>query len=150
MRDQIENSVDIGRPVSEVFPYVVTPAHWPQWAGPVIAVETDTQPGPLHPDEEFTVVSKLMGRQLDTKYRVIELRENQILQYVSTTGPLPHEFIVRFEPVADGTRVTQTVVADQDQAGGFFKLAYPLVEKIFSRQSAADLQTLKDVLEAQN
>jgi hypothetical protein len=69
---------------------------------------------------------------------------------VSTTGPLPHEFIVRFEPVPDGTRVIQTVVADQDQAGGFFKLAYPLVEKIFARQAAADLQTLRDVLEAQS
>ncbi|MDF2968130.1 MAG: hypothetical protein K0Q93_1908 [Nocardioidaceae bacterium] len=150
MRDQVENSVEIRRPVNDVFPYVVTPAHWPQWAGPVIAVDTGTQSGRLHPDEEFTVVSKLMGRQLDTKYRVIEFEENHILHYVCTTGPLPHEFIVRFEPVTNGTRVTQTVVADQDQAGGFFKLAYPLVEKIFARQSAADLQTLRDVLEAQS
>ena len=113
MRDQIENSVDIRRPVSEVFPYVVTPAHWPQWAGPVIAVDTGTQHGPLHPDEEFSVVSKLMGKQLDAKYRVSKLEENRLLQYATTTSPLPHEFIVRFEPVSGGTRVTQTVVSDQ-------------------------------------
>jgi len=150
MRDQIENSVDIRRPITEVFPYVVTPSHWPQWAGPVIAVDTATQPGPLQPDEEFTVVAKLMGRQLDTKYRVTKLEEHRVLQYVSTTGPLPHQFTFSFEPVSEGTRVTQTVVADQDEAGGFFKLAYPLAKKIFAHQSAADLATLKDVLESQS
>jgi uncharacterized protein YndB with AHSA1/START domain len=150
MQDEVKNSIEIRRPVNEVFAYVVTPSHWPQWAGPVIAVNTSTQAGPLQPDEEFTVVSKLMGKQLDTKYRVTELTENRVLQYVSISGPLPHEFTVAFEPVSAGTRVTQTVVADQDQAGGFFKLAYPLVEKIFSRQAAADLNTLKDVLEAQS
>jgi len=150
MRDQIENSVDIRRPVTEVFSYVVTPSHWPQWAGPVIAVDTGTQSGPLQPDNAFTVVSKVMGKQLDGTYRVMKLEENRILQYVSTTGPLSHEFTVSFEPVPEGTRVTQTVEADQEEAAGFFKLAYPLAQKIFTRQSAADLATLKDVLESQD
>jgi uncharacterized protein YndB with AHSA1/START domain len=150
MQQQIENSVEIRRPTNEVFRYVVTPSHWPQWAGPVIAVDTGAQLGPLQLDQEFTVVSKLMGKQLDTKYRVTELTENRVLQYVSITGPLPHEFTVSFEPVPEGTRLTQTVAADQDQAGGFFKLAYPLVEKIFSRQAAADIHTLKDVLESED
>jgi uncharacterized protein YndB with AHSA1/START domain len=149
MRDRIENSVDVRRPVTEVFRYVVTPAHWPQWAGPVIAVGTETQAEPLRPEEEFTVVSKLMGKQIDAKYRVTELEENRILQYATTSGPLPHQFTVTFASVPDGTRVTQTVEADPAEAGGFFKLAYPLVKKAFSRQAVADLATLKDLLEAQ-
>ena len=115
MRDQIENSVVIRRSITEVFPYVVTPSHWPQWAGPVIAVDTATQPGPLLPDDEFTVVSKVLGKQIDAKYRVTKLEDNRILQYETTTGPLPHQFTVSFESVPEGTRVTQTVVADQER-----------------------------------
>jgi len=149
MQDQIENSVVVRRPVDEVFPYVVTPAHWPQWAGPVIAVDAMAGSGPLRPDEEFTVISKVMGKQIDAQYRVTELQQDRRLRYESTTGPLPHEFLMSFESVPEGTRVTQTVVADQKIASKFFKLAYPLAKKIFSRQAAADLATLKDFLEGQ-
>ena len=114
MRDQIENSVVIRRSITEVFPYVVTPAHWPEWAGPVIAVDTATQPGPLLPDDEFTVVSKAPG-QADRRHVPGDQAGGQpVLQYETTTGPLPHQFTLSFESVPDGTRVTQTVVADQD------------------------------------
>ena len=40
MQEQIENSVDSERPIGEVFGYVITPSNWPQWAAPVMRVDT--------------------------------------------------------------------------------------------------------------
>jgi hypothetical protein len=43
------------------------------------------------------------------------------------------------------TRFTQTFEAE---VGGFFRLAQPLVERAISRQTEADMATLKDLLES--
>ena len=51
------------------------------------------------------------------------------------------------EPSDNGsTRFTQTFEAE---VGGFFRLAEPLVARAIRRQMEADMETLKDLLEAQ-
>ena len=52
---------------------------------------------------------------------------------------------VTFEPVADGTRVSQTI---QAEPGGFFRLAEPLVVTMSKRQLQNDLDTLRDLMDA--
>jgi hypothetical protein len=37
----------------------------------------------------------------------------------------------------------------EGEPGSFFKLADPLIERFFKRQIKSDLETLKDLLEAQ-
>jgi uncharacterized protein YndB with AHSA1/START domain len=141
-----EVSVEIARPVEEVFAYVTDPEHWPQWSGPVIEVRR-AQPGPLTLDATFTVVAKLLGRQFETEAIVTGYELNRLLAYQSTSGPVPSTFTWQFEPLAAGTRVTQIVGGDDEKVGAFFRLGYPLVVAAYRRQAVADLATLKDLLE---
>jgi uncharacterized protein YndB with AHSA1/START domain len=150
VRREVEDSIDIARSPEEVFTYVTNPQHWPQWSGPVMEVRSG-QPGPLTANGTFTVVAKLVGRQFETDSKVTEVVENQLLTYTSTSGPVPSTFTWRFDPTDAGTRVTQTVSTDDEQVvGAFFRLGFPLIEAAYRRQMAADLATLKDLLEAQH
>jgi uncharacterized protein YndB with AHSA1/START domain len=149
VRREVEDTIDIARPPEQVFAYVTNPEHWPQWSGPVIEVRS-AQAGALTLDATFTVVAKLVGRQFETQSRVTEVVENRLLAYTSTSGPVPSTFTWRFDPTDAGTRVTQTVSTDDEQVvGTFFRLGFPLIEAAYRRQMAADLATLKDILEAQ-
>jgi uncharacterized membrane protein len=143
--DTIESSVSIARPVREVFDHVANPTTWPAWSTTVTSVKAP--PGGLEPGAEFTVVAKLLGRRFTTHASVTEFEVGHLLSYASTSGPVPSTFTWRFEEVPDGTRVVQSVIGDEDRIGRFFRLAFPLVERIFRRQMAADLATLKDLLE---
>jgi uncharacterized protein YndB with AHSA1/START domain len=140
----LESSIEIARPVDQVFPYVTTPEHWPQWAGPVIDVQSQPK-GQLGPDSTFTVVAKLVGRQFEAECQVTGYEVDRLLAYTSASPP--STFSWHFEPVAGATRVTQTVTADEGPAGKFFRLAFPIVEAAYRRQMAADLATLKDLIE---
>ncbi len=70
---------------------------------------------------------------------------------VSQSGLQAVRFLIQqwtytFEEVPGGTRLTRAV---EGEPGGFFKLADPLIERALKRQVKADLETLKDLLEAQ-
>ena len=106
------------------------------------------QSGRLEAGVPFTVVAKLLGRQFATEAVVTDFEPDKLLAYASTGGPMPSTWTWRFEAVPEGTRVVQVATADEELAGRFFRLAWPLVVRVFRRQMAADLATLKDLLEA--
>jgi hypothetical protein len=104
-------------------------------------------PGALVEGDKFTTVSKFLGRRFETPFEVTAHEPNRLHSHKSTGGPLPQEYTSTFEEVAGGgTRMTQVV---EGEPGGFFSLAGPLLERAGRRQFRADLETLKDLLEAQ-
>ena len=147
MLREIQNEIEIVRPVDEVFDFVTTPSTWAEWSGPVLEVRTP-EPGPLKPDADFTVVAKLLGRRFESQAHVTAYEANKLLSYASPSGPLPNTFTWRFESTEPGTRLTQTIQGDEDRTSGFFKLAFPVVEAVTKRQMRADLATLKELLES--
>jgi hypothetical protein len=67
-------------------------------------------------------------------------------QRTTPGGPFEQEYIYTFEQTGGGkTRLTHVVEAEP---GGFFRLVGPLLERAGSRQFKADLQSLKDLMEA--
>ena len=142
-----EASVEIERPVEEVFGYVTVPENLPEWAGPVIEVR-DVQkaaPDQLRQGDKFTAAAKFLGRRFETPCEVTDYLSNRQFSFRSTGGPVPQEFTYAFEPTLEGTRFTQSVEA---QPGAFFRLTGPLFEAAGRRQINNDLETLKDLLEA--
>jgi len=73
-----------------------------------------------------------------------EFEPNRKLTFDMST-PFPATFTFTFESVADGTRVDQVVDAEP---GGFFKLVGPLLIAAAKRQFQNDLDTLRDLMEA--
>ena len=143
---RVEESVQINRPVEEVFSYVSTVESQPEWSTSVIEVRKDT-PGPPKEGDTFTSVSKFLGRRFETPYRITSIEPNRQFSYHATGGPLPDQrWTFACEEVSGGTRYTQVV---EGEPGGFFRLADPLLERALKRQFRADLETLKDMLEAQ-
>ena len=142
-----EESVEIDRPLEEVFAYVANPENLPEWTNLVLDVRKDAE-GQLQKGDRFSVVAKFLGRSFETPFEVSAHEPPRQHSDRSTGGPFEQEFIYTFEQTeGGGTRLTQVV---ETEPGGFFKLVGPLLERAGSRQLKADLQILKDLLEVQD
>jgi len=140
-----EESVEINRPVEEVFSYVTTVENQPEWATPPQEVRKDT-PGPPKEGDTFTYVAKFLGRRFETPFQITSIEPNRQFSYHATGGPLPDQrWTFACEEVSGGTRLTAVV---EGEPGGFFRLAEPLIQRAVNRQFRADLGTLKDMLES--
>ncbi len=129
----------------EVYAYVADPENLPEWSS--LAIEEKDTPEALGEGDGFTTVGKILGRRFETPFEVTVHEPNRQHSHRSTGGPLPQEYTSTFEERAGGgTRMTQVV---EGEPGGFFRLAGPLLERAGRRQFKADLETLKDLLEAQ-
>jgi hypothetical protein len=127
---RIEESVEINRPVEEVYEYVANPENLQEWAGTVIETRKDT-PGPLLEGSTFTSVAKFLGRRVESPFEVTAHEFPRHHSHKSTGGPLP----TRYMQVAEG------------KPGGFFGLIGLLLERVGRRQLRTDLENLKDLLE---
>ena len=143
---RIEESVEINRPVEEVFEYASNIANFPEWSGPAIDVHKDA-PGPLREGDRFTVVTKFLGRRYEQPFELTANEPNRRYTHRAAGGPIPsQEWTYTYEEVSsERTRLTRTV---EGEPGGFFRLADPLFERVLKRQVKHDLETLKDLVEA--
>jgi uncharacterized membrane protein len=142
---RIEESVEINRPPVEVFSYVANLENLPEWSNLVLEVRKDTE-GHLKEGDRFTTVAKFLGRRFETPFEVSTHEPPGRHSDRSLGGPFEQEYTYTFEETeAGGTRFTQVA---EGEPGGFFRLAGPLLEMAGRRQFRADLQSLKDLLEA--
>jgi ligand-binding SRPBCC domain-containing protein len=144
----VEESVVINRPPQEVFNYVANRENLPEWSSPVLEVRSETQGSLEEVGTRFTTVAKSLGRSFETPFEVIVHDSPHRHTDRSMGGPFPQEYTHIFEEVeGGGTRLTEVT---DGEPGGFFRLAGPLLEMAGRRQFRADLETLKDLLEAQD
>ena len=139
---RVEESIEINRPVEEVFAYSTDVENLPEWAGPVAEARKEG-PGPLSVGDQFTLVQKFLGRRFESPCEVIALEPNRRFEYRSWGGPVP--FTYTCMPSGAATRFTMIA---EGEPGSFFKLVGPLFEKADKRQVKNDLETLKDIAES--
>ena len=142
---EIKNSLQINRPVEDVFAFVANIENLPLWAGPVTEAK-QTSEGPVGAGTTQTQIAQFLGRRIESSQEVTEYELNKKLSTKTTSGPLPIEVSYTFEPVAGGTMMHLEGNVD---AGGVFKLGEPIVGRMLKRQTDADAETLKELLEAQ-
>ncbi len=140
-----EHTVVIERPVEEVFAFTTDPNNDTLWQSTSLETEQASE-GPVGVGTTFRNTSKFLGRRIESTYEVTENDPPHRQCMRITSGPIPGSGCYALEPTEDGsTRFTQTFEAE---AGGFFRLAEPLVGRAIRRQIEADMATLKDLLEA--
>jgi uncharacterized protein YndB with AHSA1/START domain len=144
---RVEESVVINRSPEEVFDYVANPENLPEWSGLALEVRKETQGSLNEEGARFTTVAKFLGRRFETPFEVIVYDPPRRHTDRSTGGPFPQEYTHIFEEVEGGR--TRLTAVTEGEPGGFFRLAGPLLEMAGKRQFRADLDTLKDLLEAQ-
>jgi len=142
---RIEEIVEIDRPPEEIFSYVTNPENLPEWSSLVLEVRKEAE-GDQQQGDRFTTVAKFLGRRFETPFEVSDHEPHRRHSDSSRGGPFEQEYIYTLEETGEGgTRLTYVA---QGEPGGFFRLVGPLLERAGRRQFRADLQSLKDMLEA--
>ena len=144
---RVEESVEINRPVEEVFSYTSNPENFPQWAATVREIRQDAPGGPHNREgERFTAMQQALGRRFEAPFEVIAYEPNLRYAHRSREGhPVPVTMDFTYEPVSsEVTRFTPRIEAEP---GGFFGLVGLVLERVIRRQMRTNLATLKDLLE---
>ena len=142
---RVEESIEIKRPLPEVFNYVSDVGNYPEWMAHVLEVLQDT-PGAPQETDRFTVAIKSVGRRFETPYERTIHEPGRGYTDRAVGGPVPNQqWHATFQEVPGGTRLTRAVDAHPD---GLLKLLEPLQKRAAERQLRKDLQTLKSLLEA--
>lgn len=142
---RMEESVEIARPVEDVYAFLANIDNFPQWSGAVVEANRPATDA-LGVGHTFTLAQKFLGRRFDSPCEVTALEPNRRFGY-RTIGrvPLPFSFDFTFEPTDGGTRLSVVV---ESESGSFVNLAGPLFERAGRRQVNHDLETMKDILES--
>lgn len=128
---RVEDSIEINRPLEEVFDYVSDVANIPQWTAHTLEVRKDTT-GPPQQGDEFTLVIKSVGRRFETPYERTSYEPKRRYTDRAVGGPIPNQqWVYTFQEVLGGTRLTRAVEAEP---GGFLKLLEPLQKRIVRHQ----------------
>ena len=144
---KIESSTVINRPVDEVFEFLANSENSPQWQSGTQEVRK-TSEGPIGVGTTYTSVNRILGRQIESTIEYTAYEPNKRVAIKATSGPIPFQSETTFEAAAEGrTKVTNS---GEGNPGGFFKLAEPIVGRMFQRQVNTDAANLKDLLEAQD
>jgi uncharacterized protein YndB with AHSA1/START domain len=141
---RVEASVEIARPVEEVFAFSADVDNLPLWLTGVLEARKVTE-GPLRKGTELEDVLQFLGKRFTSRLEVTEYEENRRMAFRTITGPIELDSVQTMEPTASGgTRVTHTAEGDPR---GFFKVAEGVLQKMVHRQLTASLGNLKDLLE---
>lgn len=137
---------DIQRSAADIFAYVTHVEHDPVWTSGLLEVRVLTE-GEIAPGTRFERVSKFLGRRMTYVIDVVELVPDERLLMRTSSGPFPMEITYTVSPLGDGR--TRFSIRAKGDPGGFFSLVGPLMSRQVARQIQLDVDTLKEVLEAQ-
>jgi uncharacterized protein YndB with AHSA1/START domain len=139
----VEISVNIDRPVEEVFAYLSDVERIPEWNSMVDEVVPSERP--LRVGSTAHLKMRLLGRRIEATLEVVELEPNRRV-VVMTGAPISVTDTWTFEALGENrSRLIYNTVGDTK---GFFKLADPIVARVVKKQLTAQLETLKELLEA--
>lgn len=139
---KIETSTHINRPVDEVFDYLADPAKLPEWN---TIVESATPSGtPIRAGTTVRLRARFLGKKIDATQEVTEFERPK--RYVNKTNkPFPLTTTTTVTAEGGGSKVVAIYDAEP---GAFFRFGESIVGKIAKKQLQAQLDTVKDILEA--
>ena len=139
-----EMSVDIDRPIEEVFAYLAHPTEAPQWMSGIVECTVEGG-GPIHVGSRIKGVMKML-RKFDFTAEVTKYEPPYTLAIRGVFGPGGKgRDEKRLESIGRGTRVHYSA---ELETSGLFKLAAPLLGTLLNRTAETDLQALKALVEA--
>jgi uncharacterized membrane protein len=142
---KIEESVDIQRPLDEVFAYTTEAKSWPKWQSFIVEAEQTSQ-GPMGVGTTFKGTNRMMGRTMKWTAKVTEYEPNRTWAKNIICGSVIIEERMTYEPLEG--RIKFTIVYDM-KVGGFLKLFSAMVLSSTRKETKKSLSNLKSILEAQ-
>lgn len=139
-----EMIITVKRPIKEVFAFVSDLQTGIQWQNGLLEVKR-TNPGPLGIGAQFSSVRKFMGRKMESGVEFIAYEPDQKIAFKSISGASPFQQTFLFESTPEGTRLTSRF---ELQTAGLMGMAEPLVASGLKRETAANFDALKALLES--
>ena len=137
------HTVEIERPVEEVFAFLTEPANLPRWQRSLLDVQPHRR-GPLRCGLEVTERRRFLGRELETTWRCTEHQPSRRSVIETDEGPVPFRGTFELEPAGGRlTRFTWTL----ETRGAAARLAGPLAARMTRDELAANTLRLKHLLE---
>lgn len=142
---EIEQSIIIHRPVTQVFSFVSNPENTKSWQPEVIEHKMLSD-GPMGLGSKMRHVSKFMGRRIEVNIDITEFVPNRKIAFQVVSGTLPYTICYVFGPDGNGTRFTYSAVMPNNF---LLKLMQPLMMPNAKRVIDKDITRLKALLEKQ-
>jgi uncharacterized membrane protein len=144
MNVDVENSIVINRPLSDVSRYAADPDNAPLWYVNIKSVEWLT-PRPVQVGSRIAFVAQFLGRRLAYTYEVVEFIPGVRLVMRTSEGPFPMETTYVWESSTDGS--TRMALRNRGTPSGFSVWVAPLMAVAMRRANRNDLALLKKRLE---
>ncbi len=143
----VEVSMVINRPVTDVFAFVANLENHPKWETDFLEVKQLTSTsGGVGTTYQYQCLPKFSGQTVTSKFEITEYAVNQKIAFVGeVAGPAKPKGRYIFETVAGGTKVTSLA---QPEFRGLFRLLEPMMAGYIRKNNVAHLSTLKRLLEA--
>jgi uncharacterized protein YndB with AHSA1/START domain len=142
---EFELTVEIRRPVDEVFAYVTDPETLSQWQTNTVEVEVLTE-GPMRAGTRLREVHVAMGRRLEQVVEVSAYESNRRFDLRVVEGKFPLDGRNTFEATATGTTVRLVAMGHAPKG---MRLLEPVLTRLARRQMRAHYSRLKTVLEGE-
>lgn len=137
----VEQSVEIARPIVEVFAYVTDVERLPEWQSTVSEVRAE---GAIAPGTRVHDVREFLGRRAATTLEVTRVEPPHRFSLHVVEGPVRYELDHELSESGGGTRVR---VSARASVPGVLGIAARPMIKAAERQLRTDLEHLKGVLE---
>jgi uncharacterized membrane protein len=134
----------IDRPIAQVYAFLSNPLNLPRWQAMVKEVKA-ASPGETGPGSAFNVTSEMLGRHIDGKMEIVEMKVDESFAFTIAAGPMRLQVNVSFKTVGTGTKVG---LHAQGEPGGLFKMAEGVLAGQVKNQMESNLARLKTVLES--
>jgi len=138
-----EHSIEIERPVEEVFDFISRPENFPLWQESLLEIRREAE-GPLRVGSEVTEVRSFMGRRMETTWTCTEHEPCERSSIEEDEGLVPFKGTFELEALGGSTLFTWTVETPGPRG---IKVPGAIVGRMVRRQLAADSERLKELLE---
>jgi carbon monoxide dehydrogenase subunit G len=141
---RFELSVEIARPVHEVWEYLIDPERVPEWQSSAFSSHQVTN-GPIGVGTKLADERRFLGRRARSEVEVTEFEPERLFTLHGLSGPVRFTVRHRLAEQDDGTRLD--VEAEADPGSGIGRLARPMIERAAAHELKADFARLKQLLE---
>jgi carbon monoxide dehydrogenase subunit G len=141
---RFEHSVEIARPVHEVWEYLTDPERVPEWQSSAVSSHQVTD-GPMDVGTRLADERRFVGRRARSEVEVTEFDPERLFTLHGLSGPVRFTVRHRLSESSGGTRLEVEAEADP---GGLGRLMRPVIERAAEHELKGDFERLKQRLEA--
>lgn len=141
---QVEHSVTINRPVSEVFRFVNDADNMAEWQPDVRESHLTGEKMRVGVMMTQTRTTHLLGWRLDLNADIVGYQPNKSIEYQGILGRFPVRGQIAFESMGGNTTVTESL---EIRMGFLFAIFSPMMSGTMKRRTRNALETLKEKLE---